>query len=272
MSQLIPGLRRAFYLSLAMLLANATHAADVACDVGAQVEGDEIAGGETGEIVEIGTARPHVGWYRIKFSFNPGGDWFDPRTVPIKPSGSSDRCVVKKAAAAVPEQPAPQEQTPAEPAAAPDFGAAGLAIDTNSSARCPAGRQVVDRQQQTGKVIGESNGLCVVNLDAGGSRSYLHWMLTDAGGEKATSGLPAGAYTCSAGAAGGSFGIGLDEGGSYVDRAGASGRYAVDAASGRIQFSSGSLKGQHSKVLGPGKFGLSSSSSNFFSTVCNLKS
>jgi hypothetical protein len=44
-----------------------------------------------------------------------------------------------------------------------------------------------------------------------------------------------------------------------------------DAATGIITFGSGSLAGQHSKLLKPGKFGLASSPTKQFYTVCNLK-
>lgn len=79
-----------------------------------------------------------------------------------------------------------------------------------------------------------------------------------------------GTYTCSAPGAG-FFRIEIRDGSQYVDRAGKSGSYSFDAASGRITFSSGSLSGQHSKLLKPGKFGLASSPTGQFYTVCNLK-
>jgi hypothetical protein len=82
--------------------------------------------------------------------------------------------------------------------------------------------------------------------------------------------LDTGTYTCSAPGAG-FFRIELRDGSTYVDRAGKSGSYSFDAASGRIAFSSGSLEGQFSKLLKPGKFGLASSPTGQFYTVCNLK-
>ena len=204
-------------LGFALLLATGSlQAADVPCEVGAQVEGDDIAGGETGEIVEIGTERPHVGWYKIKFSYS-SGEWFNPKMVTIHPTGTGDRCVVMKAVPSPAPAPAPApEESQTDPAATPEADAS-LAITA-----------------------------------------------------KTLAGLPAGAYSCSAGVAGGSFKITLKDGGTYSDRAGTNGRYAVDAA-GKVNFSSGSLKGQNSKVLGRGKFGLSSDSASFFATVCNLK-
>ena len=48
------------------------------------------------------------------------------------------------------------------------------------------------------------------------------------------------------------------------------GRPAI-AADGMIGFEGGSLDGNHSKVLGAGKFGLASSPTTQFHTVCNLK-
>jgi hypothetical protein len=38
-----------------------------------------------------------------------------------------------------------------------------------------------------------------------------------------------------------------------------------------ITFTTGSLAGQYSKLLGAGKFGLSSKKTTMFYTVCNLK-
>jgi hypothetical protein len=69
----------------------------------------------------------------------------------------------------------------------------------------------------------------------------------------------------------GFFRIEIRDGSEYVDRAGKSGSYSFDAASGRITFSSGSLAGQYSKLLKPGKFGLASSPTGQFYTVCNLR-
>jgi hypothetical protein len=82
--------------------------------------------------------------------------------------------------------------------------------------------------------------------------------------------LEAGNYSCSLGAAG-TFPIAIAGDGTYRDRAGESGDWSYDAASGAITFSSGSLEGTYSKKLGPGKFGLSSAPTKQFHAVCNLK-
>jgi len=54
-------------------------------------------------------------------------------------------------------------------------------------------------------------------------------------------------------------------------RRGTRGNYSFDTATSMISFSSGSLLGYNSKLLGPGKFGLSEDSTTMFYTVCNLK-
>ena len=52
---------------------------------------------------------------------------------------------------------------------------------------------------------------------------------------------------------------------------GSRGSYSLDAATSMIRFSSGSLSGYNSKLLGPGKFGLSEDSTTMFYTVCKLQ-
>ena len=79
--------------------------------------------------------------------------------------------------------------------------------------------------------------------------------------------LKQGRYVCSMSSAGGQFPITIGRG-TYTDRAGKSGTFSVTGD--RITFGSGSLAGQYSRILGPGKFGLSSSFNGMFYGVCNL--
>lgn len=67
----------------------------------------------------------------------------------------------------------------------------------------------------------------------------------------------------------GQFPITIVDGSTYSDRAGQSGRYSVNGA--QITFETGSLRGQFSRILGSGKFGLSSRQNSSFYGVCNLK-
>ena len=67
----------------------------------------------------------------------------------------------------------------------------------------------------------------------------------------------------------GQFPITIVDGSTYSDRAGQSGRYSINGA--QITFRSGSLRGQFSRILGPGKFGLSTDQNRMFYGVCNLK-
>lgn len=251
-------LRGASLFALMLAMVQPAWAGDVACGVGQSVQG-EMGGGGAGDIVEVGTARPHVGWYRIVFSWNaPNGDWYDPSLLEMHPAGTNDRCVVGAPVAT----PVPQDTAAAPAPASPD---------AQSSSRCLAGRRVVNRQNQAGNVVGESNGMCVVRLDDGRTQSSLPWMLSDEGAAAAAAGgLAAGTYTCSTNNAG-FFPIRIVDSRAYEDRAGHAGSYQLDAPSGRISFGSGSLQAFHSKLLGPGKFGLSADSSSFFATVCNFK-
>jgi hypothetical protein len=67
----------------------------------------------------------------------------------------------------------------------------------------------------------------------------------------------------------GQFPITIADAGTYSDRGGQSGRYRVDGD--QITFESGSLRGTFSRILGPGKFGLSQDQNSSFYGVCNLK-
>ena len=248
---------------IAMLLAAPlAQAADVACGVGQRVQG-EMAGGKVGEIVEVGSESPHVGWYRITYDWAPKGEWFDPRTWDVHPQGSADRCIV--AASAAPAAVAAPDTAPSAVESAP------ATPSDPSTDRCPAGKEVVDREQRRGTIQGERNGACVVRLADGSERSYLRWMLEDPSAPAAASAatLAAGTYVCSTNGAG-IFRITLDGNGGYTDRAGATGDYAI-AADGRLGFEGGSLDAYHAKVLGPRKFGLASAPTTQFHTVCNLK-
>jgi hypothetical protein len=254
------------------LLAWAATAADVPCAVGAHVEGEM----GTGTVAEIGTQPPHVGWVRIEHSWSPKGEWYDWRIWDVHPAGSSDRCVAPTAtapagsAAALGAQSRDDDDPPAAATTpAPSAPSTPRATPTD---RCPADRAVVDRQGRAGRVLGEANGMCVVRLADGTTRSYLDWMLAAPGAADPGTGgggLEAGDYSCSLGAAG-TFPITIGDG-TYRDRAGQDGAYTYDAGSGAITFSSGSLAGTFSKRLGPGKFGLSSAPTRQFYAVCNRK-
>lgn len=136
---------------------------------------------------------------------------------------------------------------------------------------CSPGKTVLTRSGTVGAVTEIRNGMCVVRHDDGSEKSYLHWMLSSANGasEPAVSGLKAGNYVCSAYGAG-SFKIVIRVGGAYQDRAGNNGKFSLKNDK-EIAFESGSLKGQYSRLLAPGKFGLASRKGKMFNTVCNLK-
>lgn len=145
------------------------------------------------------------------------------------------------------------------------------AAEFTNSSQCVAGTKVADRNGRTGAVTGLRSGMCVVRHDDGTERTYLHWMLSPAGGAKEPqgAGLLPGNYTCSATGAG-TFPITIREGGRYGDRAGKSGEFTLQANK-ELVFKSGSLAGQYSQMLGAEKFGLSSGKGKGFYTVCNRK-
>ena len=136
---------------------------------------------------------------------------------------------------------------------------------------CSIGKRVSDRNGRVGAVTEIRNGMCVVRHDDGSEKSYLHWMLSPANGAKMPTvyGLQAGNYVCSAYGAG-SFKVIIREGGVYLDQAGNNGKFSMKNDK-EIAFESGSLEGQYSEFLAPGKFGLASVKGKGFNTVCNLK-
>jgi hypothetical protein len=97
------------------------------CGVGTRVEFEDGARG-IGTIQEIGTESPHVGWYRIVFSWNsPKGDWYSPKNWGILIAGSKTKCGQETAGA----KPAPRSGGN-EPRAGQIAGAGG-----NQQAGCP---------------------------------------------------------------------------------------------------------------------------------------
>ncbi len=224
----VPGLRLVTPLAVAAVTlvcvagAGVVQAQTVTCGVGQEVQA-ELGGGK-GTIAEVGSVPPHVGWYRVVYTWNaPNGDWYDPKSWKLYAAGSTSRCQAPQPAGAR----KPVASASGTPGASPTPGA------SRSADRAPAPPSPTTAS-------------------------------------RTPAALKPGSYSCSAGAAG-SFPIVIKAGGTYVDRAGKSGRFSLDAASAIVTFSSGSLAGQHSKVLGPGKFGLSSVAAKNFSVVCNLR-
>ena len=61
------------------------------CKVGTRVEFED-GGRGLGTIEEIGTAPPHVGWYRVSLSWSPNGEWYPPKNIGILIAGTKTRC------------------------------------------------------------------------------------------------------------------------------------------------------------------------------------
>jgi hypothetical protein len=236
-------------------------AADTACGAGQTVQGD-MGGGAPGTIAEVGSAPPHVGWYRIVFSWNaPGGDWYNPEQWNMSPAGSSARC-----RAAPPATAASANETRSAPA--PDNQRTTAA--PTSTDRCPSGTRAVDRKRRQGRIDGENNGMCRFVLDDGSVESLLPWMLSAVGANPQDGGgLAPGSYTCTTNGAG-IFRVTLEADGDYVDRAGKSGQYRLNA-DGTLNFASGSLQGYYGRTLPGGRFGLGARPDSMLATVCDRK-
>ena len=137
---------------------------------------------------------------------------------------------------------------------------------------CKPGAKVADRQNKTGTIAGVSNGMCDVRLDDGGKRSYLHWMLRPAGASAVTADkLVNGVYKCYHSGGYSFIDIHIDGPSSYRDKNGKSGRYALDAGTGRIVFESGPLKEASAKLFNGPKIGLNMTGQNVYNTTCGLK-
>ncbi len=215
-----PASRRRGPVFLLCLLAIAGQVATAAaqtvyCGPGTQVISEN--GGGTGTIAEIGTEPPHVGWYRVTFSWSPGGEWYDPSTWKLYAAGTRQRCSPRKATppATPPQSSRPEPRDDDEPA----------------PVRVPR-----PRSQPPAPSGGDA--------------------------------LALGRYTCSMPGAG-QFPITIVDGSTYSDRGGKSGRYRLQGQ--QLLFESGSLRGTFSRILGPGKFGLSLDQNSSFHGVCNLK-
>jgi hypothetical protein len=66
------------------------------CGVGTRVEFEDGRNG-IGTIEEIGTESPHVGWYRIVFSWSPKGEWFMPKYTKLRIAGTNTKCAQEAA-------------------------------------------------------------------------------------------------------------------------------------------------------------------------------
>ena len=82
----------------------------LACELGSKVT---LKGGSTGTLAEVGTESPHVGWYRITFSWSASGEWYDPKTWEVFAEGTTKRCLPGVAAA--PRTPPKTPTTPPPP-------------------------------------------------------------------------------------------------------------------------------------------------------------
>jgi hypothetical protein len=93
-------LSSAIAVAIAAAAAAASAGQSQECSVGTRVEFEDGRGG-VGEIREIGTSSPHVGWYRIVQSWNaPSGEWYPPKTWAVYVAGTKTRCGASPAAPA----------------------------------------------------------------------------------------------------------------------------------------------------------------------------
>ena len=85
------GLLFAGLIFLTVTLASGVSVYSQECTVGTRIEFED---GERGiaTIVEIGTKSPYVGSYLLTFSWNPKGDWYDPRKWGMRIAGTNTKC------------------------------------------------------------------------------------------------------------------------------------------------------------------------------------
>lgn len=122
-----------------LLAAGAPAFAQDPCGVGTRVQFEDGMRG-VGTIAEIGTQSPHVGWYRIVFSWAPKGEWFPPKAFGMFVAGTQTRCGGAPAAAAPPApRPGAAPAAPRAPAApgAPVARNAPAAPQVAAPAGCP---------------------------------------------------------------------------------------------------------------------------------------
>lgn len=160
------------------------------------------------------------------------------------------------------------------------MGPGGGAHADSGYKTCNVGDRVADRSGKVGAVISnDSNGTaCHVDFDAGPKNDYnLVWMLHSAGkptlSPAQVSSVAAGKYECFTGPPMHyTFMDVLITGeGRYTDQKGQAGAFSYNASTQAIAFTSGPLKGAHSKYLEGSRIGLASSAAEPFNTVCELK-
>ena len=154
---------------------------------------------------------------------------------------------------------------------------AGFAAVAAEASNCQMGAQVTDRQGRTGTVVKmDGQNSCYVQFPGGGKPEYkLQWMLTPAGKtpqQMAGSGaLAKGNYSCwAAGGIAGTMKLAITGAASYAGN-GKPGSYSFDAASQKIQFTSGPWAGMYGARLAPGKIGVSSRPGGSYMTTCDLQ-
>jgi hypothetical protein len=100
------------FCSLFLAAASNVMAQSQDCALGTKVQLKE---GSTGTLAEIGTERPHVGWYRIVHTWSPRGEWYDPKTWVTYIAGTETRCLPGATATPPPATPAPSRPAPTRP-------------------------------------------------------------------------------------------------------------------------------------------------------------
>lgn len=113
-------------LAAGPLLAFSMDVVAAICAIGDHVQLKE---GSDGTLAEIGTESPHVGWYRITFSWSPKGEWYNPATWETRKVDTGEVCVVDAPARGPSAAPA----VPIAAASAPRPAVASTA----ESADCP---------------------------------------------------------------------------------------------------------------------------------------
>ena len=152
--------------------------------------------------------------------------------------------------------------------------ATASANEFKTLAECVPGKKVANRSNQTGKIVGVSNGMCKVLIDGTNTeRVHMHWMLRPAGEAGAVSDkLVNGTYKCYS-LTGSTMNymfmdVKITGSGSYEDKNGKGGTYKM--AGTKIIFESGPLSKANAALLAGPKIGLNMNGGSFFNTTCSL--
>jgi hypothetical protein len=156
------------------------------------------------------------------------------------------------------------------------MAAVSSAAEFKSAADCVAGKRVMNRRNEAGKITKATGSMCTVLWDSTSKEvATLFWMLRPEGDSRETSDkLVNGVYKCYS-LAGTTLNymfldVHITGSDSYQDQKGNAGKYSIES-SGKIVFSSGPLQKANGKLLRGPKIGLNMNGGTFFNTTCGMR-